>query len=92
MFDKRSEKIRLHPDRMTRWVVLHEMAHWLDPTARSIVTQGERFRTNHVELLRAAFGKAPHRGRIRRPFFSKLSISVPVYPSRRPELGPTVLS
>jgi hypothetical protein len=46
--------ILLNPTALTRWVVLHELAHWLDPEAPG---HGETFRSIFVHLLRAAFGK-----------------------------------
>jgi hypothetical protein len=52
--------VHLHPERITRWVVLHEMAHWLDPEARPVVgtvvevTHGQSFRTIHHDLVRCA--------------------------------------
>ena len=51
--------IHLHPNRITRWVVLHEMAHWLDPGSQTAVTHGPQFRAAHVALVRAAFGQDP---------------------------------
>jgi hypothetical protein len=52
--------VHLHPERITRWVVLHEMAHWLDPAAKPAVgtvvkvIHGQSFRTIHCDLVRYA--------------------------------------
>jgi hypothetical protein len=57
--DNRQGLIHLHPERITRWVILHEMAHWLDPEAHSVagtvvkVTHGQSFRTMHWDLVRS---------------------------------------
>ncbi len=54
-FERRPGKpdtIRIHPDLLGRWVVLHELAHWCRPNDK----HGPQFRAALVRLVRAALG------------------------------------
>ena len=44
--------VHLNPSQLSRWTVLHEMAHWLVP----FDGHGEIFRTVHCRLVGAALG------------------------------------
>ena len=44
--------VHLNPSQLSRWTVLHEMAHWLVP----FDGHGEVFRTVHCRLVGAALG------------------------------------
>jgi hypothetical protein len=44
---------------LTYWKILHEVAHWLDPTTCAGVTHGPEFRTIYLALVAAGIGVEP---------------------------------
>lgn len=49
--------IHLHPQLLSRWTVLHELAHWVDNRDG----HGPRFCANFLELVRAGIGHEAER-------------------------------